>query len=582
MCAGCIAFVLVVAALVKEIELLLNGFGGREQRAACTRLALQLQEIAATTLPSAEAKLSVLWPELPRLPVPTAKKLRVTKGTSFTQWDSPEASADSSSDDDDSNSSSSSKSTIERAEHLARTIISTGIGGRCSSRAACDVVEDLLVDALFTGATTLQEVRARNAALGHKNGKHTVFMDTGRSSTDDSRCLPGIVISRQVQLSDPIDNSGSGTAHVVFFQCDFANIVQTGAKNTTVFGGHAGVAALASYREQWIRRTLLWLGTAGVRLLVCSEVLDDTTLHMCSSFGIAVCHAVPLPEIQWSCNVLDVFPFTDITPTDLLLPLVPSSGIAPITSYHGLTIGDQVSALIIPAGAAEGSADGKRKLIRSLTLAAPDRELCQEMASCARDGIKLLRNWLGACEESATTPNTAPSVSLQQTSPHGAAAAAATTAVLVPGGGAFEVAFSSLLSSKLNSKASSSRHGIATDAALGMLSRALLRIPAQLYWVAHPGNIRGWYLTVLPELMRRHDQGQRAWGIQPSNGTIAATAAALQEDEIACVELLSGKMLLAECCAQLLASLLKVDATVHTKTLLRPKEDLLQSADNNT
>ena len=47
---------------------------------------------------------------------------------------------------------------------------------------------------------------------------------------------------------------------------------------------------------------------------------------------------------------------------------------------------------------------------------------------------------------------------------------------------------------------------------------------------------------------------------------------ALQDEDVGSAELISGKLMLVIHCVQLLATLLKIDAIVHTSTLLRPRQ----------
>ena len=54
---------------------------------------------------------------------------------------------------------------------------------------------------------------------------------------------------------------------------------------------------------------------------------------------------------------------------------------------------------------------------------------------------------------------------------------------------------------------------------------------------------------------------------------------ALRGEDIGSAQLLSGKLLLVIHCVQLLATLLKIDAVIHTSTLLRPRQsEFMQDA----
>ena len=465
--------------------------------------------------------METLWPEFERIPfdssIDGSMDSRST-GTPPPRQDGRTARAGAFLDSDaetESNTSNSEDDLLERAEDLARALVTTSLGGRCPSMNACNVLEDLLIDAVFTGAETLEVVRERTAALAFNNGLNTVLVDSGRTSVEDSRCLPGLVLSRQVHLStlpaspaspaSPAhtafserqrgpDSAEPTQSNAVFLQCDFANIMPTSAQSTTILGGHIGAASVARYRETWIQKVLAWFRDSGIGLLVCSVVLDETTRRECNRVGIAVCHAVPLPELRRSCAVLDTFPLTEVTLADLLQPALPPRSITALAFYRRLNVGGRTCTWLVPAAPHDERPAGTVRysstmLARTLTVGAVDSALGEELACSLRDAIKLLATWLRAG------------------APHSMLKESLTTAHLVPGGGVFEIALSCMLGSSAKHRATSSgdEPGILADPeggdALKVVSHALLRIPAQLYWIAHPRDVRGWSFDALPKLM---------------------------------------------------------------------------------
>jgi len=461
---------------------------------------MQFRHIGSVDLPATEGKLTALWPEFGRLPLDDDSTSGIVlrckgdaAGVAVTLLDSEDDTESSIScgDDDD---------LLERAEDLARAVVSTALGGRCPSTNASEVLEDLLIDAVFTGSTTLEAVHERAASLSANGGRATVMVDSGRACVEDSRCLPGVIFTRQVYLSasassvqgqDGPTTCRSAQMNAIFLQDDFANIMPTSAGPVTVRGGHQGAASVARHREAWIQKVLRWFRTSGVGLLVCSEVLDDTTRHECSHFGIAVCHAVPRSELRWGCSVFGVIPLTEITSTDLLEPRLPLHSIAELASCRRLTVGERSCAWLVPAAAAPNkvhacgkSLKGRAALARTITVAAADCAVGEELARSLRDAIKVLSSWLGARTTQSTWNRHK-------------------TAHLVPGGGAFETALSCILCppSLVQGNAELQPEIDEHKVALKVVSRALLRIPAQLYWSAHPHDIRGWNLGALPELM---------------------------------------------------------------------------------